>query len=441
MDVRNVTVAARWVESHRFRAIALTVLAVVLLVEGYVAVFKRENDFAWHYNQGKYFLAGDPFAGDLDWYPLPRAMINALPALLPAIVARAVWYALAVGGLWVCYRLWDRLVAPVERPNAPGAVAAGVLSVGLLMAYVLRDLDECGLQLLLLLMLSAAAWAVSHGRAVQAGFWLATALVYKSTPLLFLPLLLWKRQWRAAGWMIAFVALWAIAPAAWLGWERTAECHRQWIARVVRLTQDKQAYPSLMESEPPKPQNQSLQAAFARYLESYPAGHPLHMDHPAYFQFGRLDTSTAKRGVTVALLILAMALAIRIRRPWRFPEGTTEFAAVWAATCLLCALLSPLCWKQHLVLALPCAFLVLRSAAAQRDGIGWRLAALLTIAAVVNLTRHGIVGREFSAVLMTYKLDTFAMLLLMSLALATSHRAAKAVVEKNPPFEHLSAAA
>ena len=56
--------------------IALYVLAAVVLVEGYYAVFRRRSDFDWHLNLGQSFLAGDPYRDGGEWYPLGRAMFD-----------------------------------------------------------------------------------------------------------------------------------------------------------------------------------------------------------------------------------------------------------------------------------------------------------------------------------------------------------------------------
>src|SRR5205807_10148253 len=63
---------------------------------------------------------------------------------------------------------------------------------------------------------------------------------------------------------------------------------------------------------------------------------------------------------------LGLILAWRFRRPWRAerckPPGlSADFAHEWAAVTALCAILSPLCWLQHLVLVLPCLFLWMRA--------------------------------------------------------------------------------
>ena len=156
--------------------------------------------------------------------------MNAALALAPYRLTRAIVYCLALAGLLACYRIWSGLAA---RTNQPGAQATGattraaaMLAVILLLPYVIRDLDECGLQLILLFLLTMAAWALSRGKSVQTGFWLGTAVCYKMTPLLFLPFLLWKRQWSAAASMAVFFLLWCAAPALYSGWQHNLEATR-----------------------------------------------------------------------------------------------------------------------------------------------------------------------------------------------------------------------
>jgi hypothetical protein len=290
-------------------------------------------------------------------------------------------------------------------------------SVLLLLPLVLRDLDDCGLQIFLLAMASAAAWALVQGQPTRAGFWLGSAAAYKLTPMLFLPLLIWKRQWRAAGFMVAFFCIWQVVPAVWLGWDMTVQSHQKFLAWTVRHAQTDGPYPSLMESEAPKQHNLCLQAMLARYLVTYPSDHPLYLDHAAFLQFGNLPPDVAKRVMQGMLLCLAAVLAWRFRRRW---EPTyAGLPAEWAVACLLCALLAPLCWKHHLVVALPGVFLVLHAGLATGRW-GWgRIAALVFVGVVVLGTRHTLLGRELSVVLLSYKLLTMAMLAILALTLNT----------------------
>jgi hypothetical protein len=391
-------------------------LAVVAAVQGYLTVFCREGDFLCHRSMGQAFLAGDPYGWGNVIYPAGRSLMNVLLAVGPVRPTRATCFVLALLSLYASYRLWAR-IAQDRLPAAPAVTrAAGLLTVAFVFAYLLRDLDECGLQLFLVFFLSAAAAASAAGRPGWCGFWLATAATYKSTPVLFLPWLLWKRQWRAAGWMAAFLAAWAAAPALFVGVDTTVRSHQRFLAHGQKLAEARKAYPTQL-LELPRPYNLSLAALVARNVETYPPGHPLYFDHPLLVQPGSLGPEEAFLAVRGVLLAFGLVLAWRFRRAWPAEGRSGDLAAEWAAASILCAILSPVCWKQHLVVILPAVFLLLRATLATPHPPRLRVAALLGIAGVINLTRDFVVGRDLSTVLVSYKVDTLAILLLLWLVL------------------------
>ncbi len=428
-----------WYATRRFRMTALWAGIIVAAVEGYFAIVVRDNDFGYHRNTGAFLLEGDPYRPAGNCYPLGRVLMNVPLALVNVYVARAVCYLLALAALWACFRMWGRMASGGRKPPDSAAIddprsyqgayaprslvcAAGVLAAALVFPFVLRDLDECGLQIFMLFMLTAAGYAVHRGRSGWAGFWLGTAITYKMTPVLCLPLLVWKRQWRAVGWSVIVVAVWAALPATVLGWGPTLHWHQEWWKRTSSVAADGGAYPSVQGFHPgqgtieaAKQQNLSLQAALARYLETYPPGHPLHLDHPAFFQFGALEPRAAQLAVKGVLIVLACALAWRFRRRWAMQDG--DLPAEWAAACLLCAVVSPFCWKQHLVMVLPALFLTIRSLLGAATVSRWRIGALALIGAIVLLSRRGIVGHELSILLLSYKADTLAMMVALLLVL------------------------
>jgi hypothetical protein len=393
------------------------VLLLVVVGEGILTVCCRDGDFLWHRRIGAECLAGQVSGGTNVSYPVGRSVMDALLALAPYRLTRAAFYLLALLAVFGCWRTWRRL-AEASAP-APAAVttAAAAFTGLLLLCYVVRDLDECGLQLFLLFFLTAALAALLAGRDARAGFWLATAVTYKAAPLLVLPFLLWKRRWRAAGWTVVFVAAWAAAPVPLAGLAATAEAHADWLAHVGRLGGARQAYPSQLAVEQPLVSNVCFQAAVARNLETYPPGHPLYLGHPLVVQPGTLDPAAAYHAVRGVLLAVGLLLAWRFRRPWAGEPGAGRAAVEWAVVCLCCALFAPVCWTQHLVLALPAAFLAVRATLVRTPPPLGRAALLLGIGLALNLTRDGIIGRDLSAVVFAYKLDTWAMVLLAGLAL------------------------
>lgn len=418
----------RWGSAPRLTWLLLGVAAVAVLVEGYYAVFWRKNDYSVHVIYGAFFLDGQPFKTDgaTAFYPLGRLWLNASLASFDYYVGRTLCYLAAVLSLGLTLRMWSELARPaVPLPDEKRTAAIG-WTLAVLLPYLIRDLDECGLQLLLLFFLTSAGYAFAHGKKTFTGFWLGTAIVYKATPLLFLPLLVWKREWRAAAATVAFTAVLSLLPATYLGWGATIDGHRFWFSRAGGILENQEAYPSVPGIEPPKTQNVSLKALLARYLETYPPGHPLYVEHPAFLQFGSLSPELAKKAVTGLILLLGAGIAWRMRRRWERPLENANFAAEWAVACLFAALMSPLCWRQHLVMAVPCAYLVARERLAPLAPRGWRQWLTVAAACVILFSRREIIGRDLSHVLLTYKLDTLAVLSygLLCLTLAKPAKAA-----------------
>ncbi len=280
----------RWYATSYFRIAAIVLATLCVLVEGYLSVFVRGSDFDWHLALGRFFLEGDPFRQSHDWYPVGRTMMDAGLALLNLYVARGLVFVSSVALLVWTLEMWCRMANRRIEVSRPVAFAASAFTVALLSAYVLRDLNECGLQLVLLFFLTAAVYALHRGRAAATGFWLALAVTYKTTPIIFLPFLIWKRRLRAAAWTALFAVLLNLAPAFYLGWDMTLRCNQKWFARIYASSQLND--PSQNTIEEAKHHNQGLQASLARLVQTHPAGHPLHLEDPRFFQFGSLEPET-----------------------------------------------------------------------------------------------------------------------------------------------------
>jgi hypothetical protein len=403
-----------WYVSPALRIAGVGLILAIICAEGVLAIGFRDGDFEWHRWQGEAFLERKT---DRNHYPPARGLMNVALTWGPYRVVRGFSYVLAVGALAACFWLWKQMAPAAGNV----AVAAGIGAFFLLLPYLLRDLDECGLQILLLFMLTMGGFALSRGQNLHAGFWLATAAVYKTVPILALPFLLWKRQWKASAAMAGFLVLWCAAPALYSGWEHNVEAHVRFQEEAARIKSARQAYPSLLDREPPQIYNLSLNAAIARNLETYPPGHPLYLDHPMLWQWGNLTPEAAFYATNVILVVLGLSFLWVTRSAWIFDPATSiennRFASEWAALAVLCALLSPLCWKQHLVLALPCAFLVMQKHLAIQPLSRWRVAIFGLIALIVYGCRDFIAGRELGGVLLSYKLDTMAVLALAGWAL------------------------
>jgi hypothetical protein len=406
-----------WYTTRRFQACALVVCAVFAVAEGVVGVFLRDNDLEVHRLYGQAFLQGDPYGNNGVHYLPARIMIDALTAWLPYRVSRAVVYLAALAALAWTLATWDRLANQQRLMRGDVAFAAIVFTLAITATYIQRDLDDCGLQILLLFFLTAAAANLQAGRSLRSGFWLGLAAVYKLTPLLFLPYLCYKRQWRAAAAMAVFFIGLSLAPALWLGWDGNVKAHERWwtATRTVLGTAD----PVENTLEPPNQRNQSLVLALARLAQTYPPGHALYLENSLFVQFGNLEPAAAKRFVQAFLLLLAAVLAWRFRKSCSLSDLRDEAPREWAAVTLLAAILSPLCWQQHLVLVIPVVYLVVRAALEPGELSTWQRR-LAWLAAIVMLFagQRDLLGHDFFMVLMAYKVHTWAALAALTLVLS-----------------------
>src|SRR5580700_2145883 len=206
----EATMDSLWYERAWFRTSITYGFVLLVLVKFVQSVFLKENDFDVHLAYGQMALdathgTAGPFLNLLFHYPPGRILLNEGFALLPRLVARAICFCAAIGSLFITRAVWQRLAQDV-KPASPGVdFAAAALAFLLFANWVVRDFDDCGLQILLLFFLSMTAWSVFRGARIQAGAWLGLAITFKLTPVLFVPLLLWKRRFVEAGAAICFV--------------------------------------------------------------------------------------------------------------------------------------------------------------------------------------------------------------------------------------------
>lgn len=394
-----------WYTSDRFRASALTFLAIALVAQAF-PLFQRENDYVWHTNVGGQFLIGEPYGMGGEWYPVSRMMFNAIPALFSRVVGKGLVALLALASLIYCFRAFTEMTRDQASWEPRRNFAACIFAFVAMSPFINRDLDDAGLQLLLLGLLSLAGVALWRGQAWAAGFWLGTGVAYKFTPILFLPVLLWKRQWRAAIVMVVVTVGWGLVPAVFVGWDKTVACQQLWWTRMVHCTKIEDIAENGVE--PPSSSNQGLMAALARYLRTYPEGHPLHLVHPLSLSFGDFDQDTARTLAKGATLALGLAIAWGMRRSWTTRDPRLPYE--WAVVCIFTALMSPMCWRQHLVLGVPAGFLLWRALLAGPTVSRARLCLALGLAAAVLFPQRELWGREFTEVFFFYKLDTLALL-------------------------------
>jgi hypothetical protein len=390
----------------RFQKLFLILGCVALMGVAFDAIFLRNNDFAWHYQAGMHFLEGHPFDPPAEWYPLARIQFDVLLRFLPYRISRAVVFVLALIGLLWSLQKWETMLGRGTLLPSRLRLAVVITTILVLIPYLHRDFQECGLQAILLTVLTAGIYALWSGQSLRAGWWFGLAAAMKTTPLLCLPVLVWKRRWLSAIVMVVAFVGWNLLPALYLGLPKTIECHQRAWAFVQRVGSIKDIAENGVE--PPNPKNQALMSLFARYLQSYPKGHNLCLSHPLFVQPFNLDTDSARHIAKAAVLLLAAWIAWRLWGKWDVRDESLP--GQFAVVCIFCALMSPLCWRQHLVLAVPAAYLVIRDAMTrERVGVMHR-SVLIFAALLIWLPQRELMGLQLSMLLMASKLDTMLLL-------------------------------
>ena len=427
-----------WIRLHeaRIQQAALGGIGLWFLVGWVAAVRRTDGDIANHLELGARFVRrASLYAGGLDYvYPPLWAMAFAPLSLLPAWLARSLLDLLGIAALLALLGALRRLVGEDSRPawrwTALTAVSLNALVLN-------RDMADCFVNTILV----ALAWLGidqwTRRRAWRGGALVGLATALKCTPGLFLLYFAWRRQWRMAGAIAAFAALFTIAPAVWQGWAGWRAHMAEWAGALrdtaARIDPSQGVLGSRIvgrEAEgvifEDKLGNLSLRPALARYLMRLPYLHlgrpetsdtparPHEPENPWYVQFLDLSPRAAglvARGLMVGLLGGVFATFAGEPGAWECAEVS-----------VLMLLLSPVTWTQHCVWLLPgLVFLSdrLRSAKGRAT-----LGLLAVYAAIFLLDDRGLLGLRGVSLLDSYHVKTLGLLCVLA-ALIHERRSAR----------------
>jgi hypothetical protein len=417
------------------------IVAAVVAVQGIRAgVLVQDGDFYLHWQFARRFVHHELLYADGLHVPYPPFWATAWwpIALLPLQVAKIACYPLSFAALglvlWVLNRLTGERL-PLSETKLFWATTAALAIVS---RFLVRELPECGPNLLLMALVWSAVYLWTRQRDVPAGLCLGLAAAMKCTPAIFIAWFAWKRQWRLAATSVVAAAAFFLAPAIWQGPADYERHIRIWLTQVSLGAG--QTDPTVGVLGPETLQNLSLRPAIARFFMHLPVAHPSRLDHPAYVEFLDLSPAAAGRITKFGLAALLACAAWAFRKPVLRRD---DLSLVWecAAVGTLALLLSPITWYQHCVALLPVFYLFTRTAAARGRPANWMLAAAVFFIIVVVVLSRGLIGREATLLLASYHLTTWAILSALLLALggaATSREAEGAATEQSAGTPFLS---
>ena len=261
----------------------------------------------------------------------------------------AVSFAFALAAAWSCSAWADK-----------GQVRFGMFAlVFILLAPLALDvMARCESDMLVLFPVAAAfCWLARGEKKFRAGALLGFAAAFKVLPGLFGVYLLLTRQWRALGGMIfAGLVCTVVLPVLLWGPERAWRLHLSWYEKVVAPYHSGRTTEFI--SDPYRPSNQSLTAAFNRLLR------PLPMD--ASKGERNINLISLSPGAVSALAktlqgLVALGLALLWALCGRKSHDAKSAAILMAAVAPGIMLLSEVSLtSHHVLLILPVAAILMR---------------------------------------------------------------------------------
>jgi alpha-1,2-mannosyltransferase len=415
-----------WNTARRKQAAWLiVVLGGGIVISQWVRVFNDNSsgDVQLHYNFGHRFVTGEfLYNGGHTPYPPFWGMANAPWSFLPRRWAQVLAYPIGVVSLAFLIYALDRMTRRT-MPLAPHLrFWATVAALALASRFIIRELPECGPNLLMVALAWGGILLWREGRDWLGGASLGLAIALKCTPALFLPYFALKRQWKLLAAASIFTALFTLAPIVRLGSASYERHIRTWLGSVSKgLSNTNPSIGVLGEEEV---WNVSLRPTLGRFLMHLPDGHKGKIDSAWRAEWLNLEPRVAGYVVKATLLALLGFVAWQFRRP--VVDRQAE-AIAWeaAAVSLLILLVSPITWKQHCVGVFPAFYLVTRLGTSERSLPRWILAFLSVYVVVLLVADRGVIGRDLTLSLDSFGTTTWAILLLLGIVMVCHTRRAR----------------
>ncbi|MDA1015331.1 MAG: glycosyltransferase family 87 protein, partial [Planctomycetota bacterium] len=406
--------------ANRYRRFMMWVVALgvaVLVVQWFRIGVRPRGDFHLHWEMGRRMAAHTFIYEFGDDYPYPPfwGLAHAPLSAMPMHAAQVFLFPQFVGALallvWSLRQI-SRSHFAVDRRALFWATAAAFVLVS---RYLVRDMLECGVNLLLVALSYYAVSLWSRHQDWRAGWTLGLAIALKCTPVLFALYFLWKRQWKVAFTTGIATIAFSVSPILWMGSTAYVHAMRTWTENVSHGVAQTDPSRGITGEEPI--QNLALRPALARFLMRLPAGHNLRHDHPLSIDF--LDLSPPTAGTVVRGLLFALVVIVAWKlRPRDLPDQSNSDrdprhspAIPWECAAISVSLLlySPITWGQHCVGILPAMYLVCCSQAAGHGlpvGFKWIVGYLAVTTLLFN---REFLGMELTQLVDSYHLPTWGL--------------------------------
>ena len=228
-----------WIKDERSPQLFAGISFIICLAYYALETFNgraQMADFRVYYDAANAFLNdtqlyGKAFGVSSGFYKYsPFACLPFVPlALLPYKLASILFYLIITSSIiWFSLNVY-RYVAKDNHQNIGWILAL----VSIYMAdHLERELHLGNINLFLLI---AAFWIfilLKKGRQVQAGLLYGLLLLFKPHFLILLPYFIWKKQWKASLFTVAFVSVGLLFPAIIKGWNGNLHLVHDWFTAM-----------------------------------------------------------------------------------------------------------------------------------------------------------------------------------------------------------------
>jgi alpha-1,2-mannosyltransferase len=402
-------------------------IATVIVVSQWVRVFDdfAEDDFRLHWAFGQRFMAGQ-YLYRIGHTPYPPfwGMVCAPLSLLPQRWSHIVAYPIGFISLSTLVFVLDRLTRRSLPLGKEPLFWSTTLALALSSRFVIRELPECGPNLLMVALawIGFALWA--RGRDGLGGACLGLAIAMKCTQALFVPYFILKRQWKMVAATTAFTLLFSVAPIIRQGPSLYGRHITTWAANCWKGLRSGDPSVGVLGQE--VVWNVALKPTLARFLMHLPPGHKGRIASTWQAQWLDLPPPLAGAVIKAGMLVLLAGVAWRFRRPAL--DRNQDFI-LWegAVVSLMILLYSPLTWRQHCVAVVPAFYLIARTSVARGGLPTWMKGALGIYVFLVLLLDRGVVGRDNTRILDSFGATTWSLVLLLAVTLGCHALAARSV--------------
>src|SRR5262245_55353805 len=109
--MKFLRLAKRWLTHGRLELLGWIGVVAAWIIQARAGIFHRDNDFLWHLDRGKEFLAGHPSDNYRQWYPLARYAWDSGLTFVPYRTARGISMVVATAAFIATVLMWGRMLA------------------------------------------------------------------------------------------------------------------------------------------------------------------------------------------------------------------------------------------------------------------------------------------------------------------------------------------